>query len=87
MVQTIKNALSREITDYYVGTTPKVTGSFRQLMLVVTLVDGVGAEGAVVPAGSTGTIVAVWRAGESYEVEFPDSDDLATFKQIELRLA
>lgn len=32
-------------------------------------------EGHTVPAGSTGTVVAVWNGGEAYDVEFTEPID------------
>lgn len=43
---------------------------FRELDRVQTLVATLGEEGEDVPAGSTGTIVAVWGEGAAFEVEF-----------------
>ncbi|WP_091718483.1 hypothetical protein [Methylobacterium phyllostachyos] len=43
---------------------------FRELDRVRTLTDTVGEDGEPVPAGSTGTIVAVWNGGAAFDVEF-----------------
>ena len=44
--------------------------AFRELDRVRTLVEILGEEGEIVPAGSTGTVVAIWGEGASFEVEF-----------------
>ncbi|GJD94673.1 hypothetical protein OCOJLMKI_1876 [Methylobacterium iners] len=41
-----------------------------ELDLVTLAVDVESNEGEIVPAGSSGTVVGVWGAGEAYEVEF-----------------
>lgn len=43
---------------------------FRELDRVRILTDTVGEDGESVPAGSTGTIVAVWNGGAAFDVEF-----------------
>lgn len=43
---------------------------FRELDRVRTLVEVLGEDGESVPAGSTGTVVAIWGEGASFEVEF-----------------
>lgn len=44
--------------------------AFRELDRVRTLVEVRGEDGESVPAGSTGTVVAIWGEGASFEVEF-----------------
>lgn len=44
--------------------------AFRELDRVRTLIDVVGEDGEAVPAGSVGTVVAVWDAGAAFDVEF-----------------
>ncbi|CAA2156736.1 DUF4926 domain-containing protein [Methylobacterium brachiatum] len=44
--------------------------AFRELDRVRTLAEVIGEDGERVPAGSTGTIVAVWGAGAAFDVEF-----------------
>lgn len=41
-----------------------------ELSRVVLLREVLDDGGVVVPAGSTGTVVAVWHGGEGYDVEF-----------------
>lgn len=43
---------------------------FRELDRVRTLADVVGEDGEAVPAGSTGTVVAIWDGGAAFDVEF-----------------
>ena len=49
---------------------PEATPLFPELSVVVTLRDTVTDDGVTVPAGSRGTIVEAYAAGEAYEVEF-----------------
>lgn len=44
--------------------------SFRDLDDVVLLSDAMTDDGITLPAGTEGTVVAVWRGGAAYEVEF-----------------
>lgn len=44
--------------------------AFRELDRVRTLVEILGEDGESVPAGSTGTVVAIWGEGARFEVEF-----------------
>lgn len=46
------------------------TSAFRELDRVTTLADAVGEDGETIPAGSTGTVVAVWGDGAAFDVEF-----------------
>jgi hypothetical protein len=46
-------------------------GPFRELDDVRVLVDVVTLDGDRIRAGTEGTVVAIWGAGEAYEVEFP----------------
>lgn len=49
---------------------PAVTPLFPELSVVATLRDLKTDDGLTVPAGSRGTVVEVYAAGEAYEVEF-----------------
>ena len=44
--------------------------AFRELDRVRTRADLVGEDGERVPAGSVGTVVAVWGGGAAFDVEF-----------------
>ncbi len=44
--------------------------AFRELDRVRTLEVVSGEDGETVPAGSEGTVVAVWNGGEAFDVEF-----------------
>ncbi|ABY32852.1 DUF4926 domain-containing protein [Methylorubrum sp. SL192] len=46
--------------------------ALRELDDVRVLTDVVTMDGDTIPAGTEGTVVAVWRGGEAYEVEFPE---------------
>lgn len=51
----------------------------RVLASVVTM------DGDMIPVGAAGTVVAVWGAGEAYEVEFPEPPGaLATVEAAQL---
>ena len=55
----------------------------RELDRVTLARDVVGDEGQPVPAGSTGTVVAVWSGGAAFDVEFGGSlDALATVEAV-----
>ena len=43
---------------------------FQEFHRVQTLTDVVGEDGESVPAGSTGTVVAIWGEGAAFDVEF-----------------
>lgn len=59
-------------------------GVLRELTRVANLVEAETLEGNIVPAESTGTIVGVWGAGETYDVEF-GAMGLATLNVDQLR--
>ncbi|TXN21644.1 DUF4926 domain-containing protein [Methylobacterium sp. WL9] len=60
--------------------------AFDELDRVQLLADALG-EDAVVPKGSTGTVVAVWGRGLAFEVEFTEPlETLATIEPDLLRL-
>lgn len=44
----------------------------RDLDDVRVLAEVVTMDGDKIPAGTEGTVVAIWGAGEAYEVEFPE---------------
>lgn len=46
-----------------------------------------GLEGAAIPAGSIGTIVAILAGGDAYDVEFEEPSDVATVEAASLRAA
>lgn len=46
------------------------SAAFRELDRVQTVADVVGEEGERIPAGSTGTVVAIWGDGVAFDVEF-----------------
>ena len=55
--------------------------AFRDLDRVRVLSDVEADEGVMVPAGSIGTVVAIWARGLAFEVEFTQPvDALATIK-------
>jgi hypothetical protein len=45
---------------------------FAELSVVAVLRDVLTDDGAIVPAGTEGTVVGVWGEGEAYEVEFDE---------------
>ena len=49
---------------------PEPAPLFPGLSVVATVRDAVTDDGVTVPAGSRGTVVAVYAAGAAYEVEF-----------------
>ncbi|HJE24470.1 MAG TPA: DUF4926 domain-containing protein [Methylorubrum populi] len=46
--------------------------ALRELDDVRILKDVVTSDGDTIAAGTEGTVVAIWRGGEAYEVEFPE---------------
>lgn len=50
--------------------TPSVVTRFNELDCVRLLRSSIDMDDKLVPAGSVGTIVAVWGGGEAFEVEF-----------------
>lgn len=61
--------------------------AFRDLDRVRVLADVEADEGVQVPAGSIGTVVAIWARGLAFEVEFTRPvDALATIKSDLLEL-
>lgn len=53
-------------------------GGLPELTVVTLLKPATTDEGALVPAGTRGTIVLVYGEGEAYEVEFLEPQGLAT---------
>ena len=49
---------------------PSATPLYPELSVVATLYDLKTDDGLTIPAGSRGTVVEVYAAGEAYEVEF-----------------
>lgn len=55
--------------------------AFQDLDRVRVLTDFEADEGVMVPAGSIGTVVAIWAQGQAFEVEFTQPvDALATIE-------
>lgn len=64
------------------------TQPFAELSVVAVLCEVRTDEGAAVPAGTEGTIVAVYAGGEAYEVEFDEPVlGIATVRADALRAA
>jgi hypothetical protein len=62
-------------------------GSIRELDRVRILQAVPGDDDLTVPAGATGTVVAIYADGEAFEVEFTEPvDTLATVEATALRL-
>ncbi|WP_345822932.1 DUF4926 domain-containing protein (plasmid) [Methylobacterium fujisawaense] len=54
---------------------------FRELDDVRVLIDVTTMDGDTIAAGTEGTVVAVWKGGAAYEIEFPEPmGALATVK-------
>lgn len=59
----------------------------KELDIVVLTTDVTDHDGTVIPAGTSGTIVGVWRARDGYIVEFAEPEgSLADVEQHEIRL-
>ena len=59
----------------------------QELDRVALLVDVLGDDDVRVPAGSVGTVVAIWAGGAAFEVEFARPvDALATVEAVLLRV-
>lgn len=70
---------------YYLRT-KEPQSALRDLDDVVLTADLEADSGFVVKAGTEGTVVGIWGAGESYEVEFAEPEGtLATVKATDLR--
>lgn len=73
-------------TLYVSEAAPVPADVLRELSRVELTVAVVGDDGATVPAGSVGTVVAVWAHGAAYEVEFVRPvQELATVRADGLR--
>lgn len=82
---------SRLLTVVAETSLPPVSGSevgpVRELDRVALLADVVGDDEVNVPAGSVGTVVAVWGQGAAFEVEFTRPvDALATVEAALLKV-
>lgn len=82
---------SRLLTVVTETSPPRVSGSgaddIREFDRVALLADVVGDDQVLVPAGSVGTVVAVWSQGAAFEVEFTRPvDALATVEAVLLKV-
>lgn len=62
--------MNAPVLTYSYSFTPDRPTGFAELDLVRMLQDVETDEGEAVPAGTRGTVVAIYAGGEAYEVEF-----------------
>lgn len=66
---------------FYVRRRAKAPPIHAELSMVMLLTEAPTDAGVTMPAGSTGTVVGIWKDGEAYEVEFREpTGALATVK-------
>ncbi len=74
------------VETFYRSSCDEVRSDLRDLDRVAITVAVVSDDGDTIPAGTEGTIVAVWRDGAGFEIEFADPPGaLATVEQEQVR--